>query len=114
MRISDWSSDVCSSDLLLIVDHGMGLNSAFLHCQSLAVKVGDRVVQGQRLGTVGRTGRATGPHLHWGRQWRDGRLDPATLAGTIGRAAGRERVCRYVVISVAAVAVKKKKQHEIK
>lgn len=66
---------------LLIVDHGMGLNSAFLHCQRLDVKVGDRVVQGQRLGTVGQTGRATGPHMHWGMKWRDARLDPGKLAG---------------------------------
>jgi murein DD-endopeptidase MepM/ murein hydrolase activator NlpD len=69
---------------LLIVDHGMGLSSAFLHCQRLDVKVGDRVVQGQRLGTVGRTGRATGPHMHWGLKWRDARLDPGKLAGPIG------------------------------
>ena len=69
---------------LLIVDHGMGLSSAFLHCQRLDVKPGDRVVQGQRLGTVGQTGRATGPHMHWGLKWRDARLDPAKLAGPIG------------------------------
>ncbi|MCA0208995.1 MAG: M23 family metallopeptidase [Proteobacteria bacterium] len=70
---------------LLIVDHGMGLSSAFLHCQRLDVKVGDRVAQGQPLGTVGRTGRATGPHLHWGLKWRDARLDPGKLAGAMGR-----------------------------
>lgn len=70
---------------LLIIDHGMGLNSAFLHCQRLEVKVGDRVVQGQRLGTVGATGRATGPHMHWGMKWRDARLDPGKLAGPMGR-----------------------------
>ena len=70
---------------LLIVDHGMGLNSAFLHCQRLDVKVGDHVVQGQQLGTVGATGRATGPHMHWGMKWRDARLDPGKLAGPMGR-----------------------------
>lgn len=69
---------------LLIVDHGMGLSSAFLHCQRLDVKVGDRVAQGQPLGTVGRTGRATGPHMHWGLKWRDARLDPGKLAGAMG------------------------------
>lgn len=69
---------------LLIVDHGMGLSSAFLHCGRLDVKVGDRVVQGQVLGTVGRTGRATGPHMHWGLKWRDARLDPGKLAGPMG------------------------------
>ena len=70
---------------LLIVDHGMGLTSAFLHCQRLDVKVGDRVTQGQKLGTVGATGRATGPHMHWGLKWRDARLDPGTLAGPMAR-----------------------------
>ncbi len=69
---------------LLIVDHGMGLTSAFLHCQRLDVKLGDRVLQGQALGTVGRTGRATGPHMHWGLKWRDARLDPAKMAGPVG------------------------------
>jgi murein DD-endopeptidase MepM/ murein hydrolase activator NlpD len=61
---------------LLIVDHGMGLNSAFLHSSRLAVKEGDVVKQGQLLGYVGATGRATGPHLHWSIKWRDARLDP--------------------------------------
>ncbi|WP_374525935.1 M23 family metallopeptidase [Sphingopyxis sp.] len=69
---------------LLIVDHGMGLSSAFLHCQRLDVKAGDRVTQGQQLGLVGRTGRATGPHMHWGLKWRDARLDPGKLAGPMG------------------------------
>jgi hypothetical protein len=50
---------------LLIIDHGMGLSSAFLHGSRLAVKVGDVVRQGQYLGNIGMTGRATGPHLHW-------------------------------------------------
>jgi murein DD-endopeptidase MepM/ murein hydrolase activator NlpD len=61
---------------LLIIDHGMGLNSAFLHSSRLAVKEGDVVRQGQLLGYVGATGRATGPHLHWSIKWRDARLDP--------------------------------------
>ncbi|MBA3940319.1 MAG: peptidase [Sphingopyxis sp.] len=69
---------------LLIVDHGMGLSSAFLHCQRLDVKVGDRVKQGQRLGTVGATGRARGAHMHWGMKWRDARIDPGKLAGPVG------------------------------
>jgi murein DD-endopeptidase MepM/ murein hydrolase activator NlpD len=61
---------------LLIIDHGMGLNSAFLHSSRLAVKEGDVVRQGQLLGYVGASGRATGPHLHWSIKWRDARLDP--------------------------------------
>tara|TARA_R110000782_G_scaffold182437_6_gene272731 strand:+ start:74144 stop:75028 length:885 start_codon:yes stop_codon:yes gene_type:complete len=66
---------------LLMIDHGMGLNSAFLHCSSLFVKEGDVVRQGQTLGTVGATGRATGPHLHWGMKWNAARLDPKMIAG---------------------------------
>ena len=61
---------------LLMIDHGMGLNSAFLHCSSHAVREGDVVRQGQYIAQIGKTGRATGPHLHWSIKWRDFRLDP--------------------------------------
>ena len=61
---------------LLMIDHGMGLNSAFLHCSSHAVREGDVVRQGQYIANIGKTGRATGPHLHWSIKWRDFRLDP--------------------------------------
>ena len=69
---------------LLMIDHGAGLNSAFLHCATLAVKVGDVVRQGQAIATVGMTGRATGPHLHWSLMWRGARLDPLLFAGPMG------------------------------
>ena len=68
---------------LLLIDHGMGLNSAFLHCSELAVKTGDRVRQGQYIGRIGMTGRATGPHLHWSIKWREARLDPLLFAGAM-------------------------------
>lgn len=68
---------------LLMIDHGMGLNSAFLHLSRIDVKVGDRVRQGQRIGAIGMTGRATGPHLHWGMKWQDERIDPQALAGAM-------------------------------
>ena len=61
---------------LLIIDHGNGLNSAFLHSSQLYVKTGDRVRQGQRIGAIGSSGRATGPHLHWSLKWKEARLDP--------------------------------------
>jgi murein DD-endopeptidase MepM/ murein hydrolase activator NlpD len=66
---------------LLMIDHGMGLNSAFLHLSRIDVRVGDHVARGQLVGAVGMTGRATGPHLHWGVKWLDERLDPALLTG---------------------------------
>lgn len=68
---------------LLMLDHGMGLGSAFLHCTTLLVEVGAPVHQGQQIGTVGSSGRATGPHLHWATAWHAGgalrRLDPLLL-----------------------------------
>jgi murein DD-endopeptidase MepM/ murein hydrolase activator NlpD len=64
---------------LLMLDHGMGLNSAFLHCSQLLVREGDIVKQGQIIGRVGMTGRASGPHLHWGMKWNSARVDPKLL-----------------------------------
>lgn len=60
----------------LLVDHGHGISSNFLHLSRIDVKVGDRVEQGQVIAAVGSTGRSTGPHLHWGMSWFDVRIDP--------------------------------------
>jgi len=68
---------------LLMIDHGMGLNSAFLHCSAHGVKEGDVVRQGQYIGKIGATGRATGPHLHWSIKWREARLDPLLFVGAM-------------------------------
>ncbi|GGB58763.1 M23 family metallopeptidase [Blastomonas aquatica] len=69
---------------LLMIDHGMGLNSAFLHLSSIDVKDGDRVRQGQQIGRIGATGRVTGPHLHWSMKWNDARIDPQMLVPPMG------------------------------
>lgn len=66
---------------IVIIDHGAGLNSAFIHMTEIAVKEGERVKQGQLLGTIGSSGRATGPHLHWSLKWHDARLDPLLFTG---------------------------------
>lgn len=66
---------------LLMIDHGMGLNSAFLHLSRIDVRQGERVRRGQAIGAIGATGRVTGPHLHWSMMWRGARIDPALLAG---------------------------------
>jgi murein DD-endopeptidase MepM/ murein hydrolase activator NlpD len=63
----------------LIIDHGLGLSSSFLHLNRILVNVGERVAPGQKIATVGATGRVTGPHLDWRINWFDQRLDPALL-----------------------------------
>ncbi len=68
---------------LLMLDHGMGLNSAFLHLSRIDVKVGDLVRRGQTIGAIGTTGRSTGPHLHWGMKWGEARIDPLLIAGSM-------------------------------
>ena len=68
---------------LLMVGHGMGLSSAFLHTSRIDVRVGDVVRQGQQLGLVGATGRVSGPHMHWGIRWGSAKIDPSLLAGPV-------------------------------
>lgn len=65
---------------LVLMDHGGGLESAFLHLSRIDVAVGERVRAGTVIGAVGATGRATGPHLHWGLRWGAARLDPLLVA----------------------------------
>lgn len=60
----------------VVLDHGFGISSNFLHLSRIDIKVGDRVEQGQVIAAVGSTGRSTGPHLHWGMNWFDVRIDP--------------------------------------
>ena len=50
---------------ILMIDHGLGVQSIFIHLNRVLVKEGDRIKKGERVALVGKTGRATGPHLHW-------------------------------------------------
>ena len=63
----------------VVLDHGQGLLTLYLHMSEIKVKEGDQVERGQRLGLSGGTGRATGPHLHVAVRWQGVYLDPATL-----------------------------------
>lgn len=63
----------------LIIDHGHGLSSSFLHLHKILVKEGQQVAQGETIATVGATGRVTGPHLDWRINWFEQRLDPSLL-----------------------------------
>ena len=65
----------------LMIDHGHGLTSVYVHMSVISVKLGQRVQAGDKIGEVGKTGRATGSHLHWGVSLFSTHLDPELLAG---------------------------------
>lgn len=64
---------------LVLIDHGQGLTTAYLHQSRLEVAAGDDLQRGHPIGRVGMTGRATGPHLCWRMKWRDRNLDPSLM-----------------------------------
>ncbi len=71
--------DLFYSGGTVILDHGYGLSSSFLHMSKVRVAVGQELQAGDILGEVGATGRATGPHLDWRMSWRNRRIDPQLL-----------------------------------
>jgi murein DD-endopeptidase MepM/ murein hydrolase activator NlpD len=77
--VSFAATDLVLTGGTVLIDHGHGLTSSFLHLSRIDVKVGDRVKQGAVFAAAGATGRASGPHVHWGFNWFDVRLDPALL-----------------------------------
>ena len=66
---------------LIMLDHGQGLVSAYLHLSQVHVRQGQPVAQGEVIAAVGAEGRATGPHLCWRMKWRDRNLNPLALVG---------------------------------
>lgn len=79
--------DMFFSGGTLIIDHGHGLSSTFIHLSKILVAEGDKIQIGQPIALVGATGRATGPHLDWRMNWFDQRVDPALLVGPMPRKA---------------------------
>lgn len=61
---------------LIMLDHGGALTTVYAHLHTMGVKVGDSVKAGDVIGTVGTTGRSSGPHLHWGAYWKNTAIDP--------------------------------------
>jgi murein DD-endopeptidase MepM/ murein hydrolase activator NlpD len=68
--------DLYFEGAMIVLDHGQGFLSKYLHVSRIDVAVGDRVERGQVIGAVGSRGRSTGPHLCWRLKWRDRNLDP--------------------------------------
>jgi murein DD-endopeptidase MepM/ murein hydrolase activator NlpD len=71
--------DMFFSGGTLIIDHGHGLSSTFIHLSEILVKQGDAITQGRAIAKVGKTGRATGAHLDWRMNWFEERVDPQLL-----------------------------------
>lgn len=76
VRLSD---NLFFSGISIILDHGLGVYTMYFHLSEAKVKAGDRVERGQVIGAVGATGRATGPHLHWGLRVGGARVNPLAI-----------------------------------
>lgn len=72
--------DMYFSGGTLLIDHGYGVSSTFIHLSEILVEEGQQVSQGETIAEIGATGRATGPHLDWRINWYGERLDPVTVA----------------------------------
>ena len=77
------ADDLYYSGLTVILNHGLNVNSTFLHLSEIKVSIGDKVSRGQLIGLSGNTGRSTGPHLDWRIDWNGKRLDAEMLARPI-------------------------------
>ena len=72
-------TDLFFSGGTIIIDHGFGISTTYLHLNTIEVEVGQEIKQRQKIATIGSTGRATGPHLDWRLNWFSTRLDPQLL-----------------------------------
>lgn len=75
--------DLYFSGWTVVIAHGLGVNSSFLHLNRVDVDTGMMVERGGLVGTIGATGRATGPHLDWRIDWQGRRIDPGLLVGAM-------------------------------
>ena len=85
-RVTLAHPDMYYTGATVVIDHGFGVSSTFLHLQSIDVELGQDVDAGERFATVGSSGRSTGPHLDWRMNWLETRTDPALLVGPMPNA----------------------------
>lgn len=79
VALADPQHPLLFSGQTILLDHGLGVTTLYAHLSQILVKKNDLVRKGQIIGKVGRTGRATGPHLHWGLKFHEARVDPFSL-----------------------------------
>lgn len=71
--------DMLLTGKTVVLDHGHGLSTVYIHMSRIEVREGQSLVRGETIGAVGMSGRASGPHLHWGMNWFEVKLDPQPL-----------------------------------
>jgi len=76
-------SDMFYTGKTVMIDHGLGLTTVYAHMDDISVVEGQVLAQGDAIGAVGKTGRVTGPHLHWGMTWKSVHLDPMLATGPV-------------------------------
>ncbi|WP_438270800.1 M23 family metallopeptidase [Shewanella metallivivens] len=86
--------DMFYSGGTVIIDHGYGVSSTFLHLSKLYLNVGDKVAQGDKVAEIGATGRVTGPHLDWRLNWFQMRLDPVSIVPPMEKVLAAQKVAK--------------------
>jgi murein DD-endopeptidase MepM/ murein hydrolase activator NlpD len=83
--------DMFYSGGTIIIDHGYGVSTTYIHMSKLTVKVGQRVKTGDKIGEIGATGRVTGPHLDWRMNWFNAKLDPQLVVPPMPQSASKPK-----------------------
>ena len=83
--------DMFYSGGTIIIDHGYGVSTTYIHMSKLTVKVGQRVKTGDKIGEIGATGRVTGPHLDWRMNWFNAKLDPQLVVPPMPQSAPKPK-----------------------
>jgi murein DD-endopeptidase MepM/ murein hydrolase activator NlpD len=82
-RVTLMHQDMVMTGKTLLIDHGFGISTIYIHLSQIHVKLGEAVASGQKIAAIGTTGRSNGPHLHFQIHWFQEKLDPALLLSTM-------------------------------